>query len=1079
MSDVYVSASNSPLINDFDPATMAGVPTEEQLGIIKQPNLNLHSPLTADPTNYFIFDALDNDPFDSQFGYTEGKPYWMIHHPGPYGKNDGRLFNGKDEAIGGNEAYHSPAGDSAFNRFNNQGYKLDSYKFYNNNGPRNLGYMEVQNQGWIKINNEIDLGLTPVGTTSTTYKNEAWYQGAIELTIKPNKNNCTILSGANFANPLDIAGSIRGGSPEGRTVFIDNVVIGELNPSNASLSRTVTYEVASENGYGEGDEVAVPGGVKMSVFGGTTNIDIKTIPDTEKGLELRANNNHDKYFGLKIENNKIKIIYEVFHGTQKKYVEVVGTTNIMDNNWHHIVINRPSQYTKKTSEQQYGGEGCIEIWVDGKLDKRSYDITSYDALPTPQVLFNDAINPAILNYRTDYKPEWFDSYINSTQYTGGIREYVLRQSFALTPHMINFNYSYAILNGPGSRIVKAKKATVTAKIVEPTVSVNKKNILKLYWNNLINDKEKMLNGLEFDDNFNVYSYSMTHKNLISPTQTFNLDINNEKNDRFYFENVKTAINQFVYLSGPGLNIFSTTQVADNIITVPGFAGKKQMMDLTDNQQIAAELIPSTFPIFNILYGGAKLNIGDRILLLKQYNPNENGIWIFNGPSSGLTRPSDYTALNLYNGHVYVTDGKYAGKTFVQTEKVTNSRKDKQTWREISTESSLSTINSFPIHTTSWTNEIGDERFIDINEDIDIDFDVITFMNYPSESKDILNSLQTLNDVQTLEKYKNFIESLKIAVTNGKSLYISSPLLAVDFNIVNKVTYVDQLLQDSDAQSASISPFESGEPASYYYDTHRNIKYHLSTPVTGLTNKETYIMTDFVTYSPNKTNSDYHIKYAYRQFGLQEGDEFYIPGLTTLPETINEQLPGYLSNQKNIQNLPVFDEADINYGTTVTKLSNNIYNGSTLIANPYDDYATTVIANYGLGKIFLNCVENGYAFSRLDYNKGRIQNVTIGQNAETVQTAAWQYSTKRLNKKNLYDFSDDANAIGQTIPTTGGGGGIVQSQSHCSNGMIRVKTNKDDLRYQSDLYPDYTEEVFSTTEIPVLSMTWLGLQWLAS
>jgi hypothetical protein len=46
-------------------------------------------------------------------------------------------------------------------------------------------------------------------------------------------------------------------------------------------------------------------------------------------------------------------------------------------------------------------------------------------------------------------------------------------------------------------------------------------------------------------------------------------------------------------------------------------------------------------------------------------------------------------------------------------------------------------------------------------------------------------------------------------------------------------------------------------------------------------------------------------------------------------------------------------------------------------------------------------------------------------------------------------------------------------------MIRVKTNKDDLRYQSDLYPDYTEEVFSTTEIPVLSMTWLGLQWLAS
>jgi hypothetical protein len=1071
MSNVYVNASNSPLISDFDPATMAGIPTEAQIGIGKRPNLNLHSPITNDPTNYFIFDALGNDPIDNPTVYNPGRAYWMTHHPGPYGRNDGRIWNGNDETFVGSEEKHSPGNDAPFNEFNNYGYKIDSYKFYETGGPRNLGYMDIQNQGWLRINNEIDRGTTIEGTDWPTIKNEAWYQGAIELTIKPNKNNCTILSGANFAVPKDLPGGLRTENQEGRSIGLRSLFVGQVDQVDASQSKSVNVEIASENGFGFGEEAAIPGGYLLEEGSFT--------PDPEKGLDLRANNNHTKYFGLKIENNKIKVIYEVFHGQAKKYVEVVGTTNVLDGNWHHIVINRPSQYTKKSSEQEYGGKGCLEIWVDGKLDKRSYDITTYDALPTPQVLFNDAINPAILNYRTVFKPEWFDSYINSTQYTGGIREYVLRQSFALTPHMINLNYNYAILNGPGSKIIKAKKATVTAKIIEPTISVNKKNILKLYWNNLINDKEKMLNGLEFDDNFNVYSYSMTHKNLISSTQTFNLDINDEKNDRFYFENVKTAINEFIYLSGPGMNLFSTVSYTNTQYKVPGFSSPKQMMDLTNNQQISVENLPFTYPINNILYGGSKLNAGDRILLLKQYNPNENGIWIFNGPSLGLTRPLDYTALNLYNAHVYVTDGKYAGKTFVQTEKVTNSRKDKQTWREISTESSLSTINSFPIHTTSWTNEIGDERFIDINEDIDIDFDVITFMNYPSESKDILNSLQTLNDVQTLEKYKDFIESLKIAVTNGKSLYISSPLLAVDFNIVNKVTYVDQLLQDSDAQSASISPFESGEPASYYYDTHRNIKYHLSTPVTGLTNKETYIMTDFVTYSPNKTNSDYHIKYAYRQFGLQEGDEFYIPGLTTLPETINEQLPGYLSNQKNIQNLPVFDEADINYGTTVTKLSNNIYNGSTLIANPYDDYATTIIANYGLGKIFLNCVENGYAFSRLDYNKGRIQNVTIGQNAETVQTAAWQYSTKRLNKKNLYDFSDDANAIGQTIPTTGGGGGIVQSQSHCSNGMIRVKTNKDDLRYQSDLYPDYTEEVFSTTEIPVLSMTWLGLQWLAS
>jgi hypothetical protein len=129
-------------------------------------------------------------------------------------------------------------------------------------------------------------------------------------------------------------------------------------------------------------------------------------------------------------------------------------------------------------------------------------------------------------------------------------------------------------------------------------------------------------------------------------------------------------------------------------------------------------------------------------------------------------------------------------------------------------------------------------------------------------------------------------------------------------------------------------------------------------------------------------------------------------------------------------------------------------------------------------MFVNCVENGYAFSRSDYNTGRIQNVVSGQNSETALTAAWKYSTARINKKNLYDFSEITNSIGQTTPTNGGGGAVVQSQSHSSNGLIRKKTNKDDLQYQSDLYPDFTEEYFETTEIPVLSMTWLGLQWLA-
>jgi hypothetical protein len=238
------------------------------------------------------------------------------------------------------------------------------------------------------------------------------------------------------------------------------------------------------------------------------------------------------------------------------------------------------------------------------------------------------------------------------------------------------------------------------------------------------------------------------------------------------------------------------------------------------------------------------------------------------------------------------------------------------------------------------------------------------------------------------------------------------------------------------------------------------------------------MSDFVAFKSEEESTDYHIKYNRRQFGLQEGDEFYIPGLTTIPETKTQQLPGFSANQKQEKDLVTFKTQNILLGTPITALSNNIYVNGVVTANPYDDYVTTIAVTYGAGKMFVNCVEDGYSMSRSDYNKGIIQNAIIGQNSETVQTAAWQYSTSRLNKKNLYDFSEITNIIGQTDPTNAGGGPIVQSQSHCSNGMIRKDTNKGDLMFQSDLYPDFAEESFSTTEIPVLSMTWLGLNWLA-
>ena len=98
--------------------------------------------------------------------------------------------------------------------------------------------------------------------------------------------------------------------------------------------------------------------------------------------------------------------------------------------------------------------------------------------------------------------------------------------------------------------------------------------------------------------------------------------------------------------------------------------------------------------------------------------------------------------------------------------------------------------------------------------------------------------------------------------------------------------------------------------------------------------------------------------------------------------------------------------------------------------------------------------------------------------ETTATRAWQYSTTRLNrvprKINIRALTE----YGQTTPTNGGGGPLIQASSNASNGIIRSKTDSGNINYQSDLYTSEAEEIYSIQEIPVLSMTWLGLQWLA-
>jgi hypothetical protein len=249
-----------------------------------------------------------------------------------------------------------------------------------------------------------------------------------------------------------------------------------------------------------------------------------------------------------------------------------------------------------------------------------------------------------------------------------------------------------------------------------------------------------------------------------------------------------------------------------------------------------------------------------------------------------------------------------------------------------------------------------------------------------------------------------------------------------------------------------------------------------------------VLTEAINYIP-KDEYDYeqwHLKYSYRQFGLQEGNEFIIPSLALRQVATKNDLPGFRSNSRSSAKLNVVAPNNVLAGTIVTSLANNHYHGSQLSANEYDDYATTIIVHNGQqlggtpinGKIFVNCVEDAYTMSREEYNKSVIQTVPSNDPYETNATKQWQYSTSRLNRLPRRINVKELTNYGQTTPTNGGGGPLVQAATNSSNGIIRSETDRGNKDYQSDLYPQEIEEVYPVQEIPVLSMTWLGLQWLA-
>jgi hypothetical protein len=374
----------------------------------------------------------------------------------------------------------------------------------------------------------------------------------------------------------------------------------------------------------------------------------------------------------------------------------------------------------------------------------------------------------------------------------------------------------------------------------------------------------------------------------------------------------------------------------------------------------------------------------------------------------------------------------------------------------------------------WKDEGGVDRLININTDIDLDeYSTIIFMDYPDNSDEIDSILPDNNFVYIQDQMNQFINRLKEAVVNGKSLYVSSPTLAVRLGIISGETIVNQQYKENDLISQATNPF-TVTSGTKYFDTHRNNRYEIVKQFTGVTDIPGYSMTEVISYEKG-LNDEYHIKYENRSRGLMIGDQMLIPGLPIIPSQLNKDYAGYTNNR--ITRLHVVKLDDVVCGQPIAKLADtNLI--TTLALKPGDLLGSSRIN----GRIFVNFVEDALTMGIEEYNYGYIQaGVSPGLPNENKETVKWDYSTSRTTRKLTFqnNIIDVTGIFGQTTPTNGGGGPIVQAPTSSTFGNIRVQHDSDNERFASSIYFDESSERYKIERIFVPSMTLRGIRWLTN
>lgn len=257
---------------------------------------------------------------------------------------------------------------------------------------------------------------------------------------------------------------------------------------------------------------------------------------------------------------------------------------------------------------------------------------------------------------------------------------------------------------------------------------------------------------------------------------------------------------------------------------------------------------------------------------------------------------------------------------------------------------------------------GAPRYLDLVNDIDLSlFDAIFFRNFPEQTEELDEYVRqefsdTYFNVKEEDLYENFLTSLRAAVDQGLSLYITNSKLALDLGIVDRVEVISDIAEAPFAPTSSyvttLLPSASIDTSGEYIDTHRNNRFRVVNTLPGLTDEESYIWRDWM-YFENDDQQDFggpnkpYASVLHRPNGLQVGDTF-VNSSATLQATFYEAVPF----------------ANVKAGKIITAFSNTIKTGSSETDNPYKNHATVIALEPGTilngkatgGKIFVDFTE---------------------------------------------------------------------------------------------------------------------------